>query len=47
MRYDFTDVTETEDFASLPQGWYTVKVEEVRELAQVSLRGELTELPDT
>lgn len=31
MRYDFTDVTETEDFASLPQGWYTVKIEEVRE----------------
>jgi len=22
---------ETEDFASLPQGWYTVKIEEVRE----------------
>lgn len=31
MQWDFTDVEETEDFASLPQGWYTVKVEEVRE----------------
>lgn len=31
MRHDFTGVTETEDFASLPQGWYSVKIEEVRE----------------
>jgi hypothetical protein len=31
MRWDFTDVDEAEDFASLPQGWYTVKVDEVRE----------------
>ncbi|MFT7668661.1 MAG: hypothetical protein ACI8X5_001358 [Planctomycetota bacterium] len=31
MRCDFGDVDETEDFASLPQGWYTVKIEEVRE----------------
>lgn len=31
MRIDLTDVNDTEDFASLPQGWYTVKVEEVRE----------------
>jgi hypothetical protein len=31
MRWDFGDVDETEDFASLPAGWYTVKVEEVRE----------------
>lgn len=31
MRWDFRDVNETEDFASLPEGWYTVKVEEVRE----------------
>ena len=31
MQWDFTDVAETEDFASLPQGWYTVQIEEVRE----------------
>jgi len=31
MRWNFKDVVDTEDFASLPQGWYTVKVEEVRE----------------
>jgi len=31
MKWDFTDVSDMEDFASLPQGWYTVKVEEVRE----------------
>jgi len=31
MQWDFGDVDETEDFASLPAGWYTVKVEEVRE----------------
>jgi len=31
MQWDFTDVAETEDFASLPQAWYTVKIEEVRE----------------
>ncbi len=31
MYWDFNNVDDTEDFASLPQGWYTVKVEEVRE----------------
>lgn len=31
MHWDFTNVVETEDFASLPQGWYTVKLHEVRE----------------
>ncbi len=30
MRWDFTDVMDTEDYASLPQGWYTVRVDEVR-----------------
>jgi hypothetical protein len=31
MHWDFTNVVETEDFASLPQGWYTVTLQEVRE----------------
>jgi hypothetical protein len=31
MKWDFTDVMETGDFASLPQGWYSVKIEEVRQ----------------
>lgn len=31
MHWDFSEVIETEDFASLPQGWHTVRVDEVRE----------------
>lgn len=31
MHWDFSEVVETEDFASLPQGWYTVRIDEVRE----------------
>ena len=31
MRWDFTNVSETEDFASVPPGWYTVRIEEIRE----------------
>ncbi len=31
MHWDFSEVMETEDFASLPQGWHTVRIEEVRE----------------
>lgn len=31
MRYDFTGLEEVEDFTNLDQGWYTVRVEEVRE----------------
>jgi len=31
MRYDFTGLEEVEDFTNLDQGWYTVRVEDVRE----------------
>ena len=31
MRWDFTDVSETEDFTSVPPGWYSVAIEEIRE----------------